>query len=53
VLSDSGPNTLEGSRSRAYGALGFLAIVAAYLIAKFLDNKSVRLPKWTRRMARA
>lgn len=53
VLADSGPNTLKGSRSRTYGALGFLALVAAYLIAKFLDNKSARLPKWTRRMARA
>lgn len=53
VLADSGPSTLTGSRSRTYGALGFLTLIAAYLVAKFLDSKSVRLPKWTRWMARA
>lgn len=53
VLADSGPNTLAGSRSRTYGALGFLALVAAYLIARFFDNRSARFPKWRRWMARA
>jgi hypothetical protein len=51
VLSDSGPVTQEGSRVRAYGALGFLALVAAYLIARFLDNRSVRSSRRMRRVA--
>jgi hypothetical protein len=52
ILSDSGPETQAGSKVRTYGALMFLALVAAYVSAKFLDNRSVRRPGRARRMAR-
>jgi hypothetical protein len=52
IISDGGLQTLSGSRSRTYGGLLFLTLVTAYVIAKFLDNRSVRLPGRARRVAR-
>jgi hypothetical protein len=52
VLSDSGPVSQAGSKLRTYGALAFLALVAAYVLAKSLDSRSLRLPGRARRVAR-
>jgi hypothetical protein len=40
VLSDSGPISQRGSLVRTYAALMFLALVAMYLICRFLDRRS-------------
>jgi len=53
IIADSGPETQVGSKTRTYGALGFLTLVAAYLAASFLDTRAGRRRGWTRRVAAA
>lgn len=42
LVGDTGPLLQQGSRIRSFAGLGMLTIVAAYLLARFLDRHPVR-----------
>jgi hypothetical protein len=51
MVGDSGPMVQPGSNKRVYAGLGFLTIVAAFMLASFLDRHPFRfgLAYWQRR----